>query len=378
MKLKNIIKPGIIIGGIGAFAAGEASAEGLQPWQIDSSNKNQITVHVKRGDTLGEITNYLDKQYGDDNPSDAAKNLIWHLRDGDIFYSDCKNSINNPNIIEAGRDVTFKGRALEQIDPNYGKTEARKENYKAPESIENKTNIAKKDVNNINSLKTENEISESKTETPKKWGRSLKSDFLEVNGHNKENNFVINGSIEYGIFQGLDSEFGEGAIIDLSAGYEMPEGLGLLIGGRTCEINGNEYYRYKNGIFGFPYEAELDLGALTMTELYAEITAGNKNFRGFLGYGIKNVGTVDAKLSYGWWEGEGGIERDYGPDRFKGAFGGLELIISLSENLSAGIKARYGEYSTNSIFEKTRHDEHKNTKLELKETSAGVTIKFRF
>lgn len=351
MKARNIIIPGIVGVGIGAIAAG---AE-IQPWQIDSSNPNQITVHVKRGDTLGEIAGYLDRTFGKyDDSADAARNLAWHLKDGSIVYSNCKNEIKNPNIIEAGRDITFRGKALEEIDPNYNKTEARKENY-VPEGIENKTNITEKKIE----IKTESKTNPVETPNPiARQNLSRQSELYKLKG------FVLSGGIEYAIFEGVEKQFGGGMVLDVNAGYDMPEGFGFKIGGRMCEIDGDEYYYYRNSFFGFPHEAEVDLEALTMTELYAQFTAGSKNFRIFGGVGVKNVGNINAGASYGYWEGEGGIERDY-EDRFKGSFGGIQILMPVNNNVSAGITGRYGKYKT-------------NEGLELKEYSAGAVVNFRF
>ena len=94
MKLKDIVKPGIISVGIGAFAAGagEASAD----IKDDSSNPNQITVHVKRGDTLDSIAGDLDKRFGqNDDSNDLRKNLKWFTREGYIIETNCGNPIKD-------------------------------------------------------------------------------------------------------------------------------------------------------------------------------------------------------------------------------------------------------------------------------------------
>src|SRR3989344_2082977 len=212
MKLKSFIKPGIVVGaGIGAFAAGagEAIADPLQDWQIDLSKPNQITVHVKRGDTLNEIANYLDRNFGKyDDSADAAKNLAWHLKSGDIFYTDCRNRITNPNIIEAGRDIGFIEKILEEIDPNYGKSNI-------PEHKDYERGIAEKKIE----IKTE-----SKTRIPKHKERSLMSDISRVRDYtNKDDNrtgkFVLSGEIGYSIF---GENIGESVVMDLNAGYQVP------------------------------------------------------------------------------------------------------------------------------------------------------------
>ena len=352
MKLKSFIKPGIVVGaGIGAFAAGagEAIADPLQDWQIDLSKPNQITVHVKRWDTLNEITNYLDRTFGKyDDSTDLARNLTWHLKSGDIFYTDCRNRITNPNIIDAGRDISVKGRALDEIDPNYGKNNI----------LEDKVygrGIAEKKIE----IKTE-----SKTRIPKHKERSLMSDISRVRDYtNKEDNrigkFVLNGEIGYSIF---GEDIGEGLAIDLNAGYQVP-GLIFSIGGRATQIPKREYYNYRRSFFGFLNEAEVDEEYLTATELYAQLMFGNNTFRIGGGYGVKNIGDIETGASYGYWEGEGGVERDY--DTYTGGFGTFKFMFPIDKNLSVGISARYGKYNT-------------KDGLKLDETSINAGLEARF
>ena len=346
MKLKSIIIPGIVGAGIGTFAAG---AEGLQPWQIDLSKPNQITVHVKRGDTLNEIANYLDRNFGKyDDSADAARNLAWHLKSGDIFYTDCRNRITNPNIIEAGRDIGFKEKILEEIDPNYGKSNI-------PEHKDYERGIAEKKIE----IKTE-----SKTRIPKHKERSLMSDISRVRDYtNKDDNrtgkFVLSGEIGYSIF---GENIGESVVMDLNAGYQVP-GITFTIGGRLAEIPREEYYNYKRSFFGLLYEAELDEEYLTTTDLYAQLMFGSNTFKIGGGYNVKNIGLIKSGESYGYWEGEGGATRDY--DRYRGYFGSLQIMLPISKNASAGIVARYGEYKA-------------MEGLKLNETSVSARLEAKF
>lgn len=345
MKLKSIIKPGIIGAGIVAFAAGagEAIAESFY-----NENPKNILVNVEKGDTLGKIIWKLDRKYGNDDPNDAVRNLDDYLISGDIAYANCNNKIRNKNIIEAERKLLIKGRALDDIDPDYGKSNI-------SENKDYGREIADKDIQ----IKTE-----SKTRPTRHKERSLISDISRVRDYtNKEDNrtgkFVLSGEIGYSIF---GENIGEGISIDLNAGYQVP-GLIFSVGGRATQIPKTEYYNYRRSFFGFLNEAELDEEYLTATELYAQLMFGNNTFRIGGGCGVKNIGNIEAGASYGYWEGEGGISRDY--DTYMGGFGAFKFMFPIDKNLSVSISARYGKYNT-------------KDGLKLDETSISAGLEARF
>jgi len=332
MDLKQIVKGGIVIAG--SILAEEVIAENIKDWQIQP-RKNEVVFHAQRGNTLGEAADAADRKFGIDDPYDFRRNLEWLTKQGYIVKTDCRNPIKNPNLIGAGEDYSFIGKALKAIDPKYGRE------------------LAEKNIQIITDKKV-----------PKKWGRSLKSDISNLRSYNNKKadrigKFVLNGGVGYSIF---GEDIGEGMVIDLNAGYQVP-GMTFTVGGRATQIDKDKYYSYRRSFFGFLHEAEVDEEYLTATELYAQLMFGNDFFKIGGGYGVKNIGDIEAGASYGYGEGEGGISRDY--DRYTGGFGALQIMFPIDENFSAGISARHGEYKT-------------SDGLKLGETSVGANISVKF
>ena len=366
MKLKDIIAGAGII--TFAAGAGEANAE-IKDYQVQPI-ANAIIFNTLEGNTLGGIANYLDNRFGKkDDPNDAFRNLEWRTKSGDIFYFGCGNRISNINLIKADERILFKGEALEDIDPNYGKESISNNDHEYVQKIKDKNIQVKTDSKTRKNIIAKSDISKNRSKTPKgKIG------------------FYFDGNFGYIIPKGTRESFGGGDVRDINAGLDLG-GLQLGIGYRNWDVDGNKYSNYRGSLFGLLYEDQSGREDLDVSELYAQLMLKLRDpINGIgigLGGGVKRMSIKDTVKASGrgWYYGESW--EDNINDQYDGWFWAVDLEKMLGENASIYIRVRGDIAESDKIYDsEEKFDEDYKDKtyerLKLDSTSAGVGFNVRF